>query len=60
MINDELAKQLFGESDPLDKMIELGDVPFKVLGIYHYEASFLSGGNKPRRDRADRVGARST
>ena len=48
VINDELAKQTFGDSDPLDKTIEIGDVPFKVLGIYHYQASFLSGGNKPR------------
>jgi len=48
VINDELAKQAFGDSDPLDKTIQIGDVPFKVLGIYHYQASFLSGGNKPR------------
>jgi putative ABC transport system permease protein len=48
VINTEMATQLFGESDPLEKMIELGGVPFRVLGIYHYEASFLSGGNKPR------------
>jgi putative ABC transport system permease protein len=48
VINDELAKQAFGDSDPLEKTIQIGDVPFKVLGIYHYKASFLSGGNKPR------------
>jgi len=48
VINDEMATQLFGDSDPIDKSIELGDTPFKVLGIYHYQASFLSGGNKPR------------
>ena len=48
VINDVLAIQLFGESDPLDKMIDVGGQPFKVLGIYHYEASFLSGGNKGR------------
>jgi putative ABC transport system permease protein len=48
VINDEMATQLFGDSDPLDKMIDLGGTPFKVLGIYHYQASFLSGGNKPR------------
>ena len=48
VINDELAKQAFGDSDPLDKSILIGDAPFKVLGIYHYEASFLSGGNKAR------------
>ena len=48
IVNEELATQLFGESDPLDKTIDLQGVPFKVLGIYHYQASFLSGGNKPR------------
>jgi putative ABC transport system permease protein len=48
VINDQLATQLFGESDPLEKTIQIGDAPFRVLGIYHYEASFLSGGNKPR------------
>jgi putative ABC transport system permease protein len=48
VINDVLATQLFGESDPLDKQITLGGEPFRVLGIYHYQASFLSGGNKGR------------
>lgn len=48
VINDELAKGLFGESDPLDKTIQLGDQPFRVLGIYHYKASFLAGGDNPR------------
>jgi putative ABC transport system permease protein len=48
VINDEMAKQLFAESDPLDKFVVLGDEPFKVLGVYHFQASFLSGGNKPR------------
>ncbi|MEO8561176.1 MAG: ABC transporter permease [bacterium] len=48
VINDEMAKQLFGESDPMDKVITFGAEPFRVLGIYHYQASFLSGGNKPR------------
>ncbi|MFL5607408.1 MAG: ABC transporter permease [Gemmatimonadaceae bacterium] len=48
IVNDELATRLFGESDPMDKSIDLGGVPFKVLGVYHYQASFLAGGNKPR------------
>ncbi|MES2177189.1 MAG: ABC transporter permease [Gemmatimonadota bacterium] len=48
VINDVLATQLFGESDPIDKTIEVGGQPFKVLGIYHYQASFLAGGNKGR------------
>jgi putative ABC transport system permease protein len=48
VINDELATELFGESDPMDKTIDVGGVPLQVIGIYHYQASFLSGGNKPR------------
>src|ERR1035437_963190 len=48
VINDVLATQLFGDSDPLDKQVELNGQAFRVLGIYHYEASFLSGGNKGR------------
>lgn len=48
VINDELATQLFGDSDPIDKTIDMRGQPFTVLGVYHYTASFLSGGNKPR------------
>jgi putative ABC transport system permease protein len=48
IINDEMATKLFGESDPLDKQVMVGGVPMQVIGIYHYEASFLSGGNRPR------------
>ena len=48
VINDELATELFGESDPIDKAIDVGGQPFKVLGVYHYQASVLAGGNKPR------------
>ncbi|MDB4898463.1 MAG: putative rane protein [Gemmatimonadetes bacterium] len=48
IVNEEMAKQLFGESDPIDKQVSLGDQPFRVLGVYHTSASFLSGGNKAR------------
>src|SRR6478609_8607005 len=48
IINDEMAKKLFGDSDPLDKQVAIAGVPFQVIGIYHYEASFLAGGNRPR------------
>ncbi|NUP55145.1 MAG: ABC transporter permease [Gemmatimonadaceae bacterium] len=48
IVNDELATRLFGQSDPMDKTIDLGGVPFRVLGVYHYKASFLAGGNQPR------------
>ena len=48
VVNDEMATRLFGESDPLGKVISIGNVPFTVIGLYHYEGSFLSGGNRPR------------
>jgi putative ABC transport system permease protein len=45
LINDEMAKDLFGEQDPLGKQISIGGEPFQVIGVYHYIASFLGGGN---------------
>lgn len=48
VINDEMATKLFGESDPLDKNVTIGGSLFRVIGVFHYEASFLSGGNRPR------------
>jgi putative ABC transport system permease protein len=48
IVNDEMATRLFGDSDPIDKLVSIGGVPFTVIGVYHYEASFLTGGNRPR------------
>ncbi len=54
VINDKMAERLFGESDPLDKFIEINGVPFKVIGIHHNVSSFLgkptssSAGNDPK------------
>jgi putative ABC transport system permease protein len=39
LVNDKLAAQLFGESEPLDKIIKIDDVDFQVIGLYHYTAS---------------------
>jgi putative ABC transport system permease protein len=41
IINDKMAERLFGESDPIDKFVQINGVPFRVIGIYHYTASFL-------------------
>jgi putative ABC transport system permease protein len=54
VINDVMATRLFGESDPLDKAIEIEGHPFKVIGLYHNVGSFLgkpsssSAGNDPK------------
>ena len=41
IINDRMANRLFGDADPLDKMVLVNGIPFRVIGIYHYTASFL-------------------
>src|SRR5215208_6421378 len=39
LVNDKLAEQLFGTSEPIDKVIKIDDVEFQVIGLYHYTAS---------------------
>jgi putative ABC transport system permease protein len=41
VINEELAKRLFKDSEPLDKTINVEGKPFKVIGLYHNVGSFL-------------------
>ncbi|MBA3891072.1 MAG: ABC transporter permease [Gemmatimonadaceae bacterium] len=48
VISTTAAENLFGESDPLDKDIDISGERFRVIGIYKYEASFLAGGDRPR------------
>lgn len=48
LVNDEMAKILFGDEDPLGKQITIRGEPFKVIGVYHYIASFMGGGNGPK------------
>lgn len=53
IINDSLKVQLFGQSDPIGKQIQVADQPFTVIGVYHTEAGFLKsmdgrGPDKPR------------
>ena len=35
VINDKMAQRLFGESDPVDKVITIDGIPFTVIGVYH-------------------------
>ena len=54
LVNDKLAEQLFGQSDPIDKSIMIDDVQFKVIGFYHYTSSPMGtptsagGGDSPK------------
>ncbi len=48
VLNTTAAERLFGESDPLDKTITINAIPFLVIGVYKDNASFLSGGDRPK------------
>jgi len=41
VVNDKMAERLFGNSDPLDKFIDVNGVPFRVIGVHHNTGSFL-------------------
>jgi putative ABC transport system permease protein len=54
IINDKLAEALFGQSDPIDKVIAVNGTQFTVIGLYHYTASPMGtptsagGGDSPK------------
>ncbi len=48
VISTLMVERLFGESDPIGKSMALNGVPFEVIGVYKDNASFLSGGERPK------------
>ncbi len=48
VINTDMADKLFNQTDPLEKDIQLNGMPFRVIGVYKDNASFLSGGDRPK------------
>jgi putative ABC transport system permease protein len=53
VINDSLASNLFGDSDPISKEVQVDGKPFLVIGVFHTKAGFLKsmngkGPDKPR------------
>jgi putative ABC transport system permease protein len=54
IVNEKLAEQLFGDSDPIDKEIYVNGVLCQVIGLYHYTASPMGtptsagGGDSPK------------
>ena len=51
ILNDTLAKQLFGQSDPIGKQVSLNDQQFTVIGVYQATAGFLKSMNGRGPDR---------
>ena len=48
VLNTTAAERLFGDGDALDKSITINGTPFVVIGVYKDNASFLSGGDRPK------------
>jgi len=48
LLNEKAAEELFRGSDPIGKSVMLRGVAFQVIGIFRYQASFLSGGDRAR------------
>ena len=48
VVNTTMAERLFGESDPLAKVVTINGIPFTVIGVYKETGSFLSGGDRPK------------
>jgi putative ABC transport system permease protein len=41
LVNKKLADELFGDSDPIGKEIDLDGTRFQVIGVFHTKAGFL-------------------
>jgi putative ABC transport system permease protein len=47
VVNEVMAKRLFGDIEALDKVVAINGSPFEVIGIYSQPASFLGDGDRP-------------
>ncbi len=45
VLNKALREKLFGDSDPIGKQIQIGDVPFEVIGLYDKPINPLGNDN---------------
>ncbi len=47
VIGSEIAKNLFPNSNPLDKLIKIGGVTYKIVGVLDEQGSFILGSFNP-------------
>jgi putative ABC transport system permease protein len=48
VLNTTMAERLFVDSDPLDKVITINGMQFRVIGVFKETGSFLSGADRPK------------
>jgi len=48
VVSKLMATRLFDDADPIGKQITMNGVPFEVIGVFKDNASFLSGGERPK------------
>lgn len=48
VISTVLRDRVFGDLDPMGKMLQLNGVPFEVIGVYEDQSSFMSGSETPK------------
>jgi putative ABC transport system permease protein len=48
VINRKMGERLFGDSDPLGKIISIRETPFEVIGIYESGSSFMGEAERPQ------------
>lgn len=41
IVNDVLAERLFGDVDPVGKIVQVDGMPYSVIGVYHSSVSFI-------------------
>src|SRR3989344_728999 len=44
ILGNSLADDLFGQEDPLEKLVRIGNLNFQVIGVYDPQGSMSSGG----------------
>jgi putative ABC transport system permease protein len=52
IVNEKLAERLFGDSDPVGKVVAVNGAPYLVIGVYHSKVSFIGTPTQSPADQA--------